>query len=152
DELATVTDLRTRVQQALPAQLAPFVDPVFNALRSRIQTRLVQFVESDQFHKVWVNLNSFAHDALLKILPGQSNRLITGPNGEVRLNLVPLVYRGLTFLEENASFVLQGRTVPTGVDPVTDPQAAVAALSSEFGRQLDPTFAQPVVFQSNRLA
>jgi hypothetical protein len=64
---------------------------------------------------------------------------------------VPLVYRALGFLQENASFVLQGHTVPSGVDPVTDPQAAVAALATEFGRPLDPTFAQPVVFKSDRL-
>jgi hypothetical protein len=152
NEVSDLTDLRGRLQQQLPAQLAPFVDPVLNALRSRIQARLVQFIESDQFGKVWVDLNRFAHDAVVKILRGQSNRLLTGPNGEVRLNLVPLIYRALTFLQENASFVLQGHSVPTGVDPVTDPQAAVAALATEFGRPLDPTFAQPVVFQSDRLA
>jgi hypothetical protein len=151
NEVSDLTDLRGRLQQQLPAQLAPFVDPVLNALRSRIQARLVQFIESDQFNKVWVDLNRFAHDAAVKVLRGQSNRLITGPNGEVRLNLVPLVYRALTFIQQNASFVLQGHTVPTGVNPVTDPQAAVAALATEFGRPLDPTFAQPVVFKSQSL-
>jgi hypothetical protein len=151
NEVSSLTDLRTRLQQQLPGQLAPFVDPVLNALRSRIQARLVQFIQSDTFNQVWVNLNRFAHDAVVKILRGESNRLVTGPGGEVHLNLVPLVYRALEFLQQNASFVLQGHTVPTGVDPVTDPQAAVAALATEFGRPLDPTFAQPVVFKSQSL-
>src|SRR5262249_44863106 len=146
------TDLRGRLQQQLPPQLAPFVDPVLNALHSRIQARLEQFIESDTFNKVWVNVNRVTHDAVVKILRGPSDRLLTGPNGAGRLNLVPLVYRGLTFLQDNASFVLQGHTVPTGVDPLTNPQGAVAALATEFGRPLDPTFAQPVVFQSDRLA
>jgi hypothetical protein len=150
-EVSSLTDLRARLQQQLPGQLAPFVDPVLDALRTRIQARLVQFIQSDTFNQVWVNLNRAAHDAIVKILRGESNRLLTGPNGEVRLNLVPLVYRALGFLQENASFVLQGQTVPTGVDPLTDPQAAVAALATEFGRPLDPTFAQPVVFKSDSL-
>ena len=95
DELASATDLRARLQAQLPPQLAPLVDPVLNALRSRVQARLVQFIESDAFNQVWVNLNRLAHDAIVKILRGESNRLLTGPNGEVRLNLVPLVYRAL---------------------------------------------------------
>jgi hypothetical protein len=151
DEIATVTDLRARILEALPDQLDPLVDTVLTTLRTRVQARIVTFIEGDTFNRVWVEVNRRAHDAIVRILRGESNILQTNANGEVRLNLVPLVYSGLSFLQEHASFALRGHVVPIGVDPVGDPEAAVQALATEFGRPLDTDFAQPVVFQSDSL-
>jgi hypothetical protein len=150
-KIGEVTDLRTGIQEALPPELAPLTDVVLDRIRPRIQALLEQFIASDRFNQVWVAVNERAHAAIVAILRGESNRLEIGENGQVRLNLVPVVYRALTFLQEHASFALRGHTVPTGVDPVTDPQAAVQALSTEFGRPLPSDFAQPVVFTSASL-
>jgi hypothetical protein len=151
-QIGNVTDLRANIQQALPPELAPLTDIVLDRLRPRIEAQIATFIQSDTFNRIWVEVNRRAHDAIVRILRGQSTILVTGPNGQVSLNLVPLVYQALTFLQEHASFVLRGHQVPVGVDPVNDPQAAVQALATEFGRPLPSDFAQPVVFTSQRLA
>jgi positive regulator of sigma E activity len=151
-QVQNMVDLETAVEEALPPELAPLAGIVADRLRPRIEARLATFIESDTFNRIWVAVNTRVHDAIVRILRGESNRVVTGANGEVSLNLVPLVYQALTFLQEHASFALRGHTVPVGVDPVSDPAAAVQALSTEFGRSLPADFAQPVVFTSERLA
>jgi hypothetical protein len=151
-QVGEVANLEGAVRDALPDQLDPLIGVVADRVRTLVQTQLTTFVASDTFHDAWVAVNRAAHDAAIRVLRGESTRLVTGPGGEVSLNLVPLVYRGLEFLQDRVSFVLRGHTVPTGVDPVNDPQGAVAALSAEFGRSLPPDFAQPVVFKSESLA
>jgi hypothetical protein len=151
-QVQNMVDLETAVEEALPPELAPLAGIVADRLRPRIEARLKTFIESDTFNRIWVAVNTRVHDAIVRILRGESNRVVTGANGEVSLNLVPLVYQALTFLQEHASFALRGHTVPVGVDPVGDPAAAVQALSTEFGRSLPADFAQPVVFTSDRLA
>jgi hypothetical protein len=150
-QIGNMVDLQAAVEQALPSELAPLADVVLDRVRARIQARLTTFIESDTFNQIWVAVNTRVHDAIVRILRGESNRLEVEANGQVRLNLVPLVYAGLTFLQEHASFALRGHTVPVGVDPVTEPEAAVQALATEFGRPLQPDFAQPVVFTSQSL-
>jgi hypothetical protein len=149
--VSETVNLQARVTEALPDQLAPLVGPVFDRVRTGIESRLSDFVASDTFTKAWVQVNRVAHDAAIRVLRGETERVITGPDGEVRLNLVPLLYKALDFLQEHASWALRGHTVPTDVDPLSDPQGAVAALSAEFGRSLPPDFAQPVVFTSAKL-
>lgn len=151
-QVQNMVDLETAVEEALPPELAPLAGIVADRLRPRIEARLATFIQSDTFNRIWVAVNTRVHDAIVRILRGESNRVVTGANGEVSLNLVPLVYQALTFLQEHASFALRGHTVPVGVDPVSDPAAAVQALSTEFGRSLPADFAQPVVFTSDRLA
>jgi hypothetical protein len=151
-QIGQVTDLQATVTAALPDQLAPLVPVVADRVRQIVETQLASFIGGPTFHQAWLDVNRAAHDAAVRVLRGESTRLVTGPNGEVSLNLVPLVYRGLEFLQDHVSFVLRGHTVPTGVDPVNDPAGAVAALSTEFGRPLPADFAQPVVFQSESLA
>lgn len=151
-QVQNMVDLETAVEEALPPELAPLAGIVADRLRPRIEARLATFIQSDTFNRIWVAVNTRVHDAIVRILRGESNRVVTGANGEVSLNLVPLVYQALTFLQEHASFALRGHTVPVGVDPVSDPAAAVQALSTEFGRSLPADFAQPVVFTSHRLA
>ena len=151
-KVTEVVDLQGTVEQALPSQLDPLIGVVADRVRTIVQDQLTTFIGSDTFQNAWIEVNRVAHDAAIKLLRGDTTRLVTGPNGEVRLNLVPLLYRGLEFLQEHVSFVLQGHTVPTGVDPLTDPAGAVQALSAEFGRSLPADFAQPVVFQSDSLA
>ncbi len=103
-QVQNMVDLETAVEEALPPELAPLAGIVADRLRPQIEAPLATFIQSDTFNRIWVAVNTRVHDAIVRILRGESNRVVTGANGEVSLNLVPLVYQRLTFLQEHASF------------------------------------------------
>src|SRR5215204_5427144 len=78
--------------------------------------------------------------------------LVDGINvseGQVSLNLLPLIGRGLTALQSRGLF--EELEVPT-MTPDGDPDEQAAALSSALGRELPEGFGQLVVYEGEAVA
>jgi hypothetical protein len=118
DEITSQIDVQALVTQAsgqlagdrLPrvsALLRNFSGPIAGAVDGLIGTTVSQAVASPAMAVVWVQANRAAHAGIVRVLSGEGNGSLTVVNGEVVLNLGPLitqvkeqlVARGLTIAD-----------------------------------------------------
>lgn len=112
--LSARENMPPRIAAALPALAGPINDGVENFVGTEVDA----FVASDQFAKVWTEVNRVAHDQVVRLLEGDRRGIVTTQDDEVTLNLAPivaqvkqeLVNRGFTMAdvipEVDRSFVL----------------------------------------------
>lgn len=112
--LAQQPDLPPRVAAVLPGLSVP----ISNGVEGFVGDQVGGFVASPQFASIWEQANRVAHQQLVKLLEGNQGGVVTAQNGEVTLELGPmvaqvkqrLVARGFDLAENiptvNKSFVL----------------------------------------------
>ncbi len=155
DQIVTQLDLQQRAQDAL-TQAAPqaafLAGPITNAIQGFVHDKMVEFFNSPAWETFWLEANRVAHEQAVNILRGHQGTVLTVANGEVTLNLLPVITTVLQKIESVAQGLLGDRvTLPqiTGTEQVSQ---AISALSSALGRPLPPDFGQVVIFQSDQLA
>jgi hypothetical protein len=90
------------------ALLNTFSGQIASSVYGFIHTQIAKIVASQQFAQVWVEVNRHAHAQLVKALSGQGNGAFTISNGQVVLNLGPVIdqvktrlaTRGLTIVNK----------------------------------------------------
>ena len=90
-ELTTRVDVAKEVRDALPpkaAFVAPFVAQGFDQF---IQAAALRVLESDQFRTLWEGANRRAHGRVVAVLTGNEGGRVTTKNGEVTVQLGPVV-------------------------------------------------------------
>lgn len=91
--LVSEQNVSARVKKALPPR-ADFIAPaVATALETVVHRLAVRVLSSDRFPAVWERANRRAHDQVVDVLTGNGSRTITTSNGEVAVNLAPVVDR-----------------------------------------------------------
>ena len=113
---------------------------------------MVAFFDSAAWATLWTEANRIAHEQVVNILRGREGEVLTNENGQITLNLLPVITAVLQQIQAAAQGILGDRvTLPevTGTEQVSE---ALTALSSALGRPLPPDFGQIVVFQSDDLA
>lgn len=101
--LAGQPNVPPRVAAALPALAGPITTGVENFTR----TEVTKILASDEFVKLWGQMNRRAHDQVVRLLAGDPNGAVTAQGDTVTLNLGPiiahvkqeLVNRGFTLAE-----------------------------------------------------
>ena len=73
------------------ALLNTFSGQIASSVNGFIHTQVAKIVASPQFARLWVEVNRRAHAQLVKALSGQGNGTITISNGQVVLNLGPII-------------------------------------------------------------
>lgn len=97
--LVSETDVEAKVKEALPPR-AEFIAPaVASSLETVVNDLAVRVLSSDRFQAVWERANRRAHDQVVDVLTGNGGRTITTTNGEVAVNLGPVVERVRTRLD-----------------------------------------------------
>ena len=91
NEVVAAIDVPKIVKNALPARAAPIVAPIEGALYSFVHSTVAKVVASSTFQKVWIDANKVTHKQLVALLNGNGKNGITVTNGEVVLDLSPLV-------------------------------------------------------------
>ena len=154
-QIVTTLDLQQRAEDAL-TQAAPqaafLAGPITNAIEGFVHDKMVAFFGSSAWETLWTEANRFAHEQAVSILRGREGPVLTNQNGEVTLNLLPVITAVLQQIQTAAQGILGDRiTLPevTGTEQVSE---AITALSSALGRPLPPDFGQITVFQSDDLA
>jgi hypothetical protein len=149
EQIVTTLDLQQRAQAALEQaapQAAFLAGPITNAIQGFVHDKLVTFFNSQAWETFWTEANRVAHQQAVNILRGRQGTVLTIENGEVTLNLLPVITAVLQQIESVAQGLLGDRvTLPqiTGTEQVS---AAIASLSSALGRPLPPDFGQIVIF------
>ena len=91
--LVSEQNVSARVKKALPPR-ADFIAPaVATALETVVHRLAVRVLSSDRFPAVWERANRRAHAQVVDVLTGNGSRTITTNNGEVAVNLAPVVDR-----------------------------------------------------------
>jgi hypothetical protein len=155
DQIVTTLDLQQRAQSALEQaapQAAFLAGPITNAIQGFVHDKMVEFFNSPAWETFWTEANRVAHEQVVNILRGRQGTVLTIENGQVTLNLLPVITAVLQQIQSAAQGLLGDRvTLPqiTGTEQVSQ---AITALSSALGRPLPPDFGQIVIFQSDDLA
>ena len=150
DEVFTVVDAETVVQNILPNALASLAPAIVGGLESRVEAALQNVLATDTAQEIVVGAVERGHDALMQLVKGDG--LVDGitvQDGEVTLNLLPLLGRGLTALQDLGLF---GDVTIPELARDGDPAQQIVDLEDAFGRDLPETLGQIVVYQSDQLA
>jgi hypothetical protein len=92
DALFARVDVDARARQALPPRAKFLAGPLATGLENYTESATRQFLASSAFLRLWVELNTRAHEQLVKILTGQGHYIQTA-HGEVAIDLAPVLAR-----------------------------------------------------------
>jgi hypothetical protein len=150
DQVFQAVDIESRLEGLLPPALAPLAPAIEGGVYSRVHTRVEAALSTDTAKSIITGSVERAHGAAMDLLQGEG--LVDGitvQDGEVTVNLLPLLTLGLTSLQ-NAG-LLDNVTIPEfTLDG--DPSAQIAELEDAVGRDLSDDFGQIVVYRSEALA
>ncbi len=141
--------------EQLPPQAELLAGPVADAVQERLRTRIGGMLETPGARELWVDTSRAAHDAIIRVLRGETRPGVTVEGGTVTLDLIPLANRALAATQDLISDLL-GRPVdlPSAeeIQATGAPQAAADLLETRLGVTLPEDFGQVKVFSSDRLA
>ncbi|HEY8301916.1 MAG TPA: hypothetical protein VIG48_08460 [Jatrophihabitans sp.] len=150
DQLFVALDPQQIVANALPPKASFLAAPITNGIKGFVQSQVNNILATAAFQQIWITANRVAHEALLKILNGQAKALQT-TNGEVVLNLVPLLNNVLAAVQKQASELIgKNVTLPT-LSGNELPSAACAKISAALHRPLPATCGQIPLFPAGKL-
>ncbi len=150
ERVHTAADLDTVVGEALPSSLERFQPAIVGGIDGLVERSLTTVLADERVQETLTELVRRAHAAAMRLLEGDG--LLDGvsvSDGEVTLNLLPLLNRGLLAVQE-AGFI-SDVDLPE-LTPDGDPTAQIAELETSLGRDLPDGFGQLVVYQSENLA
>jgi hypothetical protein len=114
EQLFTKVDLSADLKSALPPRLAPLAGPAAGALEGAAPRVAERILASAPFEAVWEKSNRAAHEALLRILNGETGP-IAAQGDKVVLELRPAVER----LGERFGIGVSGERIPPGAGNIT---------------------------------
>ncbi|MGA9279380.1 hypothetical protein [Ilumatobacter sp.] len=91
NQLFERVDVKSELTDILPDELSGLAGPLAGALRGPTESTIDQIVASDQFAALWETANRTAHEAFVAILRDEARDGISTANGNVTLDLKPLV-------------------------------------------------------------
>jgi ABC-type multidrug transport system fused ATPase/permease subunit len=150
DRTIETADLERRIASLLPGDLSPLAPALVGGIRSSVEARLEAVLASETTRAVLVRLVETSHAGLMRVLAG--DELVDGvsiADGEVRLNLLPLVGLGLREVQD-LGFLGEVDIPVLAADG--EPALQIASLEAAFGRDLPAEFGQLTVYRSDGLA
>ncbi len=150
DQVMVAVNVENYVLAVLPDSLDRLSPALVGGLRNIVQNRLTVMLGRDEVRTLVTQAVVRAHGKLMSLLRGDGG--VSGvsiKNGEVSLNLLPLLSRGLLAIQDLG--VLESATVPVFTAD-GDPAAQQAELSAAIGRELPANFGQMVVYRSDKLS
>jgi hypothetical protein len=85
------TQLNDRGLTRISSLLTTFGPQITSAVTGFIHSTVHTVVASPAAAKIWVQVNTAAHQAVVKVLSGQGNGAISTSNGQITLNLGPFI-------------------------------------------------------------
>ncbi len=105
------TDVEQRLSQNLPAGTQKLAPVIASALQTASVRAAETFLASPRGQQLWVNVSSRAHDRVVDVLEGKKVRNIDSANGQIVLDLRPVIEQLSTRLGLGAN--LTSRLPPT---------------------------------------
>ncbi len=133
DQVVEAVDISGRLDEVLPGLGTIIARPIEEALQQFLQERTATVMRSDEFQTIWVEANREVHSRVVAVLRGEAQN-IEIENGQVTINLLPLVSLVLQSVQDTLSQIL-GRPIDI---PILDlpPDQLIPALESALGIDL----------------
>jgi hypothetical protein len=85
------SQLQSRGLTRISTLLTTFGPQITSAVTGFIHSTVHTVISSQAMATAWVQVNTIAHQAVVKLLSGQGNGTLTNTNGQISLNLAPLI-------------------------------------------------------------
>ena len=153
-DLADAVTANLQLPDSVLDQLPPALDRLKPVLRSAVNDLAERAFEAvlgrPRVPDLVAGLVTRAHDRAMQLLEGDGlAHGISVVNGEVSINFLPLVSRGL---QELSDLGVPGLDKIPELTPDGDPSQQIAQLEEATGRDLPDDFGQLVVYRSDRLS
>jgi hypothetical protein len=150
DQVMNAVPLESLVADQVPDELEPFVPVLVGGVRSVVHEGFTRVLEEERAREALVATVERAHEAVMQVLEGDGLSSGISVEGEdVKLNLLPLLSRGLTALQDRG--ILTSVDVPE-LTADGDPQDQIAELEDALDRDLPDDFGQLVVYSTENVA
>jgi hypothetical protein len=150
NQIFTSLDPQQTVANALPPRASFLAGPITNGAKGYIQDGVTKALQSDQYEAIWNQATSFAHQQLLSVLNGDSKAVVT-TNGQVVLNLVPLLNAALQNLEGFISGVVGKPVDLPAISGNELPASACQKIGAALDRPVPNTCGQIPLFPADKL-
>src|SRR5215831_19011340 len=138
NEIYAALDPQKTIASALPPKTAKLAGPLSSGVKGFLQDGINKILASPEFQRLWVAANRFAQTQLITVLNGNS-KVVQASNGQVVLNLVPLLNAALKDVQTRASALLgKNITLPTISAPASPPPTATRSPRRSGGRSRRP--------------
>ncbi|MGZ5398344.1 MAG: hypothetical protein ACXWEI_23705, partial [Mycobacterium sp.] len=149
DQVLVAVEAEQFVLDVLPPNLDRLTPAVVGGMRSFVSDRLEKLLADDDVRNVVVQLVERAHGALMKLLEGDGVLAgVTVTDGEVSVNLLPLLSRSLLAVQDLG--LLDDAEIPVFTAD-GDPAQQRDELSEALNRELPAQFGELVVYRSEAL-
>lgn len=150
DQIMAAVDAEQFVAGVLPPNLERLAPALVGGVRSFVNDQLEKLLATDEARNVITQLVERTHTKVVRLLRGEIGLSgVSIVEGEVSVNLLPLLSRGLLRVQDLGLFKSADIPVFTADG---DPAEQQAELESVLNRQLPDQFGQLVVYQSDKLA
>ena len=147
DAVFSAVDVESFVTSALPDRLQGLAPTIVGGAEARVSRVVEQALGTDAVQNTLSDLIRRAHTRALDLLRGDGLADgISVQNGQIRLNLLPLVGSGLTAVQSLG--LLSNVDVPE-LTASGNPDEQIKQLESVLNRDLPDDFGQLVVYQSD---
>ena len=105
--------LDSRGLPRISSLLKTFGPQIASAVTGFIHTAVHRFVSSPAVARIWIQVNTVAHQQVVKVLSGQGNSAVSTSNGQVVLNLGPFIAAA------KQDLIARGFTLASNIPPVS---------------------------------
>jgi hypothetical protein len=133
------TDLQDRLANRLPSQVSFLAPALTTDVQGFLNKKVNELLQTPQAYDAWLKINTVVHQQVVDILRNRSNRVFT-TSDSVQLNLLPLVGRALTLVDQILPDFITSRVTIPQIDPNAPYDEQVASLSTALGRPLPAGF------------
>ncbi len=151
DLMLTEIDLDRRAERALPEERAFLVGPLDGIVREYTEDTVRNVLRSDRFDEIWARAVRAAHREVLAVLRDEEEKLVVNADGEVTLDLLPVIEEVVQDVVSEAPGFLGNVRIPDLDDDATRREIR-RTLSRTLDIELPRDFGQIVVFDEDRLS
>ena len=148
-QLLTVLNAQELAANALPDKAKVLAAPLTDAVGQFVERTVAELLRTDQFKTFWVEANRRVHSLAVKVLRGDT-KVVSTDNGNVQLNLIPLLEQALAAIQSKAPGLLGGVSLPE-ISSDTPVSQARLQLAAALNRPVPETFGVITVFSSDKL-
>jgi len=152
EQIFTGLQVESRVKDALPDKLGILAAPISKAVRDFTQARMEKFTQSEEFQTLWTKGIGTAHQGAVRLIRDEAPN-VSVVNGEVRLNLMPFIAKGLEQVAQGAADLF-GLNVDVQLPEIAaneDSSAARVMLQQRLGLTLPDDFGTIVIMSEAQL-
>jgi hypothetical protein len=139
NQLMTVVNPQELFEEVLPERGRLLAGPLSNAVRGFVDDRVHAFLQSENFTRLWNEVVTRGHTAMVRLLRGES-QVISTQGDTLVINLIPVINAALARIGE-VSPELFGKQIDIPTITADEiPQAAQQKVSQALGHELSPSF------------